>query len=125
MANNQVRGRAKQGEVEFQATQSDSPLLPVVQIEKLREMNPAWAQWVFDQTTEEANHRRSENKRVNSLIFAERLFATFCALLVALGGFAAAGYCAYIDQPVPASVIGGATLVGLVTAFIAGRKSSK
>jgi len=45
------------------------------------------------------------------------------ALLVAVAGLGCAVYLALRDHDVVASVIGGTTLVGLVTAFIAGRRA--
>ena len=39
-------------------------------------------------------------------------------LAIGVSGLLVAGFCAYVGQPWPASVIGGATLVGLVTAFL-------
>ncbi len=49
----------------------------------------------------------------------------FCALVVALAGLASALYCAIINKEIAASVLGGATLVGMVTAFIAGKKPAE
>ncbi len=130
MGNNHLKGRvSSQGQgknqIDFQATQTDSPLLPVEQIERLQALNPEWAQFVFDQTKAEAEHRRSETKRVNTLIFRERLFGTSCALLVAAGGLGISAYCASINQPIVASIIGGTTIVSLVGLFLYGKKVTK
>lgn len=110
---------------ELAATDSDAPILPVEQIERLHAMNPDWAHWVIDQATKEAEHRRSETKRANTLIFTERMFATTCAFIVALAGFALSAYVVHLGNPIVGSVAGGFSLVALVTAFIKGRQSKQ
>ena len=62
---------------------------------------------------------------MHTLIFSERLMSIFCALIVALAGLASALYCAIINKEIAASVLGGATLVGMVTAFITGKNSTE
>jgi uncharacterized membrane protein len=120
MANNHTRAHAKRGgELMLSSTTTDSPILPIDQIERLQTIAPHSVDWVFDQTTVESNSRRSEGKRINTLVFIERMMGLIFALLVAGGGLGAAVYCATIDQPLVASVLGGGTLVGLVTAFVA------
>ena len=46
-----------------------------------------------------------------------------CGLIVALTGLAAATYMAVNGAPTAGAVVGGVTLVGMVTAFIAGRSN--
>lgn len=124
MANNHTRAQAKRGgDVTVSSTTTDSPILPIEQIARLKEIAPHRVDWVFDQTEAESKARRSEIKRINTLVFAERVAGLVFALLVAIAGLGAAVYCAFLGREITASVIGGATLVGLVTAFIAGRKA--
>lgn len=59
------------------------------------------------------------------MVFVERIAGLVFALLIAVLGLGAAVYLAIADKEITAAVIGGATLVGLVTAFVAGRKSDK
>lgn len=122
MAGRHTNARANKDEVIVSSTTTDSPILPVEQIARLQELAPHRVDWVFDQTQIESETRRAENIRVNTLVFIERIAGLILAFLVAAMGLGAAVYCAIINQPVVASVIGGTTLVGLVTAFIAGRK---
>lgn len=53
--------------------QTDAPLLPMAQIEKLNEIAPERVQWVFEETTKEGNFRRTETTRLNTLVFIERM----------------------------------------------------
>ncbi len=124
MASRHTNARANKDEVVVSSTTTDSPILPVEQIARLQELAPHRVDWVFEQTQIESETRRNENIRINTLVFIERIAGLILAFLVAAMGLGAAAYCATINQPIVASVIGGTTLVGLVTAFIAGRKQS-
>lgn len=115
--------RSKDAEISVSQTTTDAPLLPVEQISRIKELAPERVDWVFQQTEAESNFRRSENRRINTLTFVERMAGLVFALLVAAGGLGVAAYLAMHDHEVVASVIGGTTLVGLVAAFIAGRRA--
>lgn len=116
--------RANRNEVAVSHTTTDSPLLPVEQIARLREIAPDRVDWVFQQTQIESEGRRSETKRINTMIFIERIAGLVFALVIAIIGLGLATYLALQGREVTASVIGGGTLVGLVTAFIAGKRGS-
>lgn len=124
MAGKHTHLRANRTEVAVSHTTTDSPLLPIDQIERLREIAPDRVNWVFEQTQIESETRRSENQRINTMIFVERIAGLVFALIIALVGLGAATYLAMNGHEVTASVIGGTTLVGLVTAFVAGKKGS-
>jgi hypothetical protein len=119
MANRHTKLSANQaGEVAVSSTVTDSPILPIEQIERLKELVPGRVEWVFDQTQVEAEHRRSENRRINTLVFVERLIALSFALAIALSGMFASVYLAMHDHDVASAVMGGATLASMVTAFL-------
>jgi len=122
MANRHTKAHSRDSgqELTLSSTTTDCPLLPIEQLERLARIAPERVNWVFEQTSIESAHRR-----VHTLIFSERLVSIFCALVVALAGLASALYCAIINKEIAASVLGGATLVGMVTAFIAGKKPTE
>jgi uncharacterized membrane protein len=124
IAGKQTHLRARQGEVAVSHTTTDAPLLPVEQIERLQQILPHRVEWVFDQTQVESEHRRNEVQRVNTLIFVERIAGLLFALVVAIFGLGIAAYLAIQGKELTASVIGGATLVGLVAAFIGGKQKA-
>jgi hypothetical protein len=66
MASNHKRIEAKSGQTSFTLTQheTDSPLLPVQQLERLQSFCPERVDWVFNQTEIEASHRRLTSHRV-------------------------------------------------------------
>jgi hypothetical protein len=116
---------ARSGEVAVSQTTTDAPLLSVEQIERLQQIAPHRVDWVFDQTQLESESRRSELRRVNTMVFIERMAGLVFALVIAVLGLGIAAYLALHDKEITASVIGGATLVGLVATFIGGRKSAE
>lgn len=123
MASNHTRVHANRGQVAVSSTTTDSPLLPIEQIERLAQVAPHKVDWVFDQTQIESDARRNEMVRINSMVFKERMAGLIFALVIAVLGLGAAVYLAVAGKELTASVLGGGTLVGLVTAFVAGRKS--
>lgn len=122
MASKHTQLRAKSGEVAVSSTTTDSPLLPIDQIERLHEILPDKVDWVFEQTNIESAARRKEMSRINTMVFIERIAGLIFALLIAVLGLGLATYLAMNNHEVPASIIGGSTLVGLVTAFVVGKR---
>ena len=122
MSNSHTKVQAGRGQLNVSSTTTDSPILPIEQIERLREIAPHRVDWVFDQTQIESNSRRSETKRINTMLFVERMAGLIFALLISVLGVGSAVYLALQDKEITASIIGGVTLVGLVAAFIEGRK---
>ena len=110
--------RNKDHHLTVSAHESDSPILPMAQIERLHAICPEKVPWVFEETSKEGNFRRSETTRINTLVFTERIagviagFGIGCAALLCSYRLAMAGH------DVVAGVIGGTTVVGLVSAFL-------
>lgn len=126
MANRHTKVSAnKAGEVAVSSTTTDAPILPIDQIERLQAVAPGRVDWVFEQTELEAEHRRDENRRVNTMVFVERLTSLLFALLIAVLGMASAVYLALNDRQVTAAVIGGATLTSMVASFLLRGRSGR
>lgn len=102
--------------------ESDSPILPVHQLEKLHEFRPDLINWVVDQTQKEAEFRRETTSRRDTFIFIERIGGLIAAVVLSLAFLGAAVYLGMNDQPWLAGILGGSTLVGIVTVLVAGRK---
>lgn len=82
----------KEGEhLSVQHTSTDSPLLPAANIRELQSIDPTLVPFVIEQTVLEADFRRNESKRVNTLIFAERISGVVfgAAIAVTVVGFGA------------------------------------
>ena len=105
--------------------ETDSPVLPVAQLEQLQAFRPDLVDWVRDQTENEAVARRTRQSRVDFFIFVERIAGLVAGTLISCLGMGAAIFLALNGQPAIAGVIGGGTLVGLVTVLVQGKKSAK
>lgn len=124
MAGRHTNAKAnKNGDVLVSQTTTDSPLLPVGQIEKLYQIDPAKAQWVFEQTEIEAAQRRSELKRINTMVFVEKLLSLLAALIVVILAFGVATYLAMHNHDGVAMVVAGGGLAYIVSAFLSKNNS--
>ncbi|WP_143694856.1 hypothetical protein [Variovorax sp. JS1663] len=92
----------------------------MAQIEKLHQIAPDRVPWVFDETTKEGNFRRSETTRVNTFVFVERLLGIVAGLVIGFCALYASYHLAMANHDAVAGVIGGTTVVGLVSAFVIG-----
>ncbi len=111
----------KDGELTVQQHEIDSPILPVAQLEHLHTFKPDAVDWVITQTQAEAEFRRSENKRINTLVFIQQLVGQIFALLIGLAGIGAGGYVAANGQPKAGAIIAVTAITGLAAVFLTGR----
>lgn len=89
MANRSLKAEAKNGKgdhVTIHSQDTDSPVLPVAQLERLHEFRPDLVDFVINQTSMEASHRRVREKRVDIFILIERVLGQLLALLLAALG---------------------------------------
>jgi hypothetical protein len=114
----ELRAKSPDREVTFQHHETDSPTLPVPQLQQLHQFRPDRVDWVFEQTEIEAQQRRREAQRINTFVFFERIIGMVFAFLIGSLGLIGAIWLAYKDHEWAASSIGGITLVSLVSAFI-------
>ena len=110
------------GELTVQQHETDSPIVPVAQLEKLNTFKPDAVDWVLEQTEIEAKHRRSEGHRVNTITFVERFVGQFFALLIGLAGIVGGSYVALKGSPWAGAVIAGLAIAGLAGVFLKGRQ---
>lgn len=91
-------------------------------VQRYDELVPNGAERLFAEWEAESAHRRKSERRALSAEIFERIGSRVMAFLFALGALGTTAYCASIDQPWPAAVIGGGTLVAVVAAMIYKRK---
>lgn len=120
MANRQTHVDSKRGDDHLAITQheTDSPLIPVAQIERLHSFAPERVQWVFDQTEREADTRRARLTRLDTMVFIERLLGQVAAVLLCSGGLYAAYQLGLAGREIAAAAIGTTAVVGLAGAFL-------
>lgn len=101
--------------------ETDSPILPVDQLERLHEIKPDAVDWVIQQTQIEAEHRREEISRVNGFILIEHLFGQISALIIGISGILGGSWVAANGQPWAGVTIAIAVIAGLTFVFLTGR----
>ena len=129
MANRQrtakiTRGKNGDSDLDLSEHETDSPVLPVVQLERLHVFKPDAVDWVIDQTQLEAEHRRKKSSRINGFIFIEHLIGQFFSLIIGVSGIAAGSWVAANGQPVAGGIIATAAISGLAVVFLTGRKKN-
>lgn len=113
--------RHRHGDLTVQHHETDSPLLPVAQLEQLNQFKPDAVDFVIHQTEIEAAHRRSEHKRVNTFVFIERIIGQVFALLIGLAGIFSGAYVSVNGQPTAGGTIAGLAITGLAAVFLTGK----
>jgi len=123
MANKSTTARVnrRDGEMTVHQQETDSPIIPVAQLERLHQFKPEAVDWVIQQTQIEAEYRRAENKRTNGFIFTERLLGQIFAFLIGIVAIAAGAYVAVNGQPWAGTTIASLAITGLAVVFLTGR----
>ncbi len=109
-------------EVTLQQHETDSPIVPVAQLEKLHSFKPSAVDWVIEQTGIEANYRRTENYRINNFVFIHRMTGQVFALLIGLAVIGCGSFVALNGEPVTGGVIASLAITGLAVVFLTGKK---
>ncbi|MGB9094830.1 MAG: hypothetical protein WCB93_12010, partial [Gallionella sp.] len=87
-----TRKRDGNSELTLSEHETDSPIVPVAQLERLHVFKPEAVDWVINQTQIEAEHRRKETSRINGYIFAEHLIGQIFALVIGICGIVAGSW---------------------------------
>lgn len=116
----QVKGENSQLTVSQHDT--DAPILPVAQLEKLNSFYPDAVPWVINEATLEGKFRRAETSRINTFVFIERIVGVVAGLTIAVLALYFSYSLAMAGHDGVAAIIGGTTVVALVGAFIYGKK---
>ena len=83
---------------------------------------PGAARRILDMAEADARHQHMLETSALQAMGRETLLGQLFALVVTLSAFATVAYLGHLGHPTAASVVGGTTIVGLVSAFVAGRK---
>lgn len=121
MSNGHTRVQATNrdgGQLSVSHTTTDSPILPAANLQQLQQIDPSLVQWVVKQTEAESEFRRKETHRINGFVFAERISGVIVGGVVAVAGLVVSAYVAIQGHEWVAGVIGGATLVAIVTVIV-------
>jgi uncharacterized membrane protein len=115
--------KTQNSEARIDEHETDSPLLPVPQLERLAAFRPDRVDWFFEQTEKEADHRRSETVKVNKYIFRERLVGQIFALLIGISGIIGGAVVAVMASPTAGATIASVAIGTLAVVFITGKNT--
>lgn len=104
--------------VSVHQSETDSPILPVAQIEKLQQFRPDLVDWVIAQTEAESNHRRSQTNQTNAYIFKEHIVGMLSAALLGTIGLGGAVYCVIKGHDTAGASLGALMIGTLAVAFL-------
>lgn len=104
-----------------QQHETDSPIIPIAQLERLHQFKPEAVDWVISQTQIEAEHRRTEDKRINGYIFVDRILGQIFAFIIGMSGVSGGAYVAVNGQPWAGATIASLAITGLAVVFLTGR----
>lgn len=121
-ATQEVPGRLA---VTRQSYSFSGPLPPPEVLGLYNELIPTSAERLLAAFEGQQHHRQGIENRVIDSGIKRSWYGLWCALAVSLSGIGVAGLAVVYEQQWAASVIGGGTLVGLVTAFITGRSQQE
>jgi uncharacterized membrane protein len=88
------------------------------------EILPGSAERIIAMAEADAEHQRAMDRAIFEATSSERRRGQNYAAFIAVIAFVTALVSLYLGSPATASVIGGATVVGLVTVFVTGRRTS-
>ncbi|MDD4914272.1 MAG: hypothetical protein PHW13_04440 [Methylococcales bacterium] len=126
MANRSTHAQVKRkggDHLTIQQQETDSPVLPVAQLEQLQAFKPDAVDWIINQTRIEAEHRRKMDNRINLFTFIEHMLGQLFAFLIGIAGVIGGVYASVNGQPTAGGAIAAAALTGLAVVFLTGRSN--
>ena len=101
-----------------QDNHSDAPLLPIAGIERLHAIRPDRVDWIFEQTQIEAETRRTEQARINTFVFIERMAGILAAACIGICGMLGGIYAGLQGHDWLGGILATATIGTLAVAFL-------
>lgn len=121
-----VQAGNKEGEhLSVQHTSTDSPILPAENIRQLQNIDPNLVSFVIEQTAKEAEFRRTESKRINTMVFTERISGVVAGAIIAIVVFTFGFLLILKGHDWAGVALCGAALVSIISIFVTKKISEK
>jgi hypothetical protein len=104
------------------ARDSDSPILPVDEMERLYQFRPDVVDWVLEQTKIEAESRRQLQRECHLRLLAERRLGQIFGFLMGISGIIGGSYVAVNGSPTAGGIIATSAICTLTVAFLDRKK---
>ena len=114
--------RNKDSHLTVSQHETDAPIIPMAQIAQLKELHPERVDWVFQESAKESEFRRSETRRVNTFVAFERFAGIVSGFIIGVVALGISYALAMAGHDWVAGLVGGTTVVGLVSAFVIGAR---
>src|SRR5437762_347916 len=95
-------------------------LPPAEYLEAIERIVPGSGKRLLEEFAQETEHRRSLERLAQEAEIAFRFRGQLFGFFVCLAAFGVAGFAAYNQEPWIGSIVGGTTIVGLVSIFVLG-----
>jgi uncharacterized membrane protein len=92
-------------------------------LERFDALVPGAANRIITMAENDAKHLQNMEVAHSNLQHSERRLGQVFAFFIAIAALSASAFLGYTGHEVTASIVGGTTVLGLVTAFIVGRSS--
>ncbi|MBK5970077.1 MULTISPECIES: DUF2335 domain-containing protein [Thiorhodovibrio] len=99
-----------------------SPFPPPAEVERFEAISPGFFDRLVAETERESAHRREVTAKLQRQDAREAFLGQLFGLIATIAAFGTVAWLAYLGHPGAAGTVGGTTIVGLVGAFVAGRK---
>lgn len=109
------------GKLTVQEHETDSLMLPVAHIERLQSIRPDAVDLILRETEAESKFRRTEEHRVNTLIFIERAAGQIIGAVIGIAGVFGGVYASVNGAPEAGGVIATVSIGTLAVVYVKGR----
>jgi len=109
----------------LQQVHHEGPLPSPADFEHYERIHQGAAKMILDMARLESEHRRYMETKAMSRTHREAVIGQIFGFMIGIGALVATILLGYFGEGTAASIVGGGTLVGLVTVFVKGRKSNK
>ena len=102
-------------------TEFQGPYPPPDYLEQYNQIVPNFAERLVDENEKQAEHRRALERLVIHHQLAESSRGQWFGFILGVLGLGLGGFCVYNGHDAAGATLGGATLIGLVSVFVAGK----
>jgi hypothetical protein len=112
-------------QIQVRHISTDAPIFPIEMLERMHTFRPDLVDKVIDLTSSEANFRRTESKRINTLTFIERLIGQVAATTIGLSSVGGGIYLVLTGHDWAGAAIVATGIGGLAIALVSGKRNSE
>ncbi len=117
--------RTQQNQIQVAAASYSGPIPPPSELAKYEELLPGSAERIIAMAEKQSNHRQDLEKITIKSGSRDSLLGLIFGLIIGLAGIGSGTYCIIKGATAAGTVIGGGSLVSLVSVFIYGSRQRR